>query len=264
MRPNLRVRLWNNASLIFLAAGLFVAGRAEATTTQPIQVTCPVCATKIDASVILSTNTFGGQDADLLSRARGAQPLLIQPIVCTASHLFWSEDRRSFIPAGKLREGETLRTAAGTAARLVKSTARTVPVPVYNLEIEFEHIYYVTGDGVLVHNMCAEAADDETAPNGFRKGGMFGATERQVLKSAPKSWKKVRARGNGWKLLDGNNIERIRFMRPDPQGKYFHEKTGYWRLQNAAGDYLDEFGNVVPITDPNFSIKTHIPYSGSR
>jgi RHS repeat-associated protein len=99
---------------------------------------------------------------------------------------------------------------------------------------------------------------------GLRKAGLLGATERQMLKATPSSWKKVPAEGNGWKLVDENGVERIRFMRPNPNGSFAHQKSGYWRMQNAAGQYLDEFGNVVPMTDPNFNIKTHIPYSGVR
>ncbi len=101
--------------------------------------------------------------------------------------------------------------------------------------------------------------------SGIIAGSFFGKTQQQILKAAPKTWKKLPSdRGNGWKLVDENGIERVRFMRPvkdvDPQ--WTRMKSGYWRRQNANGADLDEAGRVVPRTDPYFEEKTHITYSG--
>jgi len=111
--------------------------------------------------------------------------------------------------------------------------------------------------------------------SGVITGNFFGKTEKQILRNAPKEWKRVPTEidgvpTNGWKLLDENNVERIRFMRPDPNSTqpWVHNQTGYWRRTvpnpKARGgvDYLDEYGDVVPRSDPNFEFKTHIPYSG--
>ena len=100
--------------------------------------------------------------------------------------------------------------------------------------------------------------------NGKPKGGLFGKNPGQILENKPKNWTKQPARGNGWVLVDENGNERIRFMRPDKNGKFHHNETGYWRLNNENGDFLDEFGNIVPVTDPDFHIKTHIPFTGVR
>lgn len=75
------------------------------------------------------------------------------PIGCTANHPFWSEDRQAFVPAGQLRVGETLRTV-DAVTRVVGLMPRGKPERVYNLEVNLEHVYYVSTAGVLVHNAC--------------------------------------------------------------------------------------------------------------
>jgi uncharacterized protein (DUF2225 family) len=76
----------------FFLAILFAAEKAWPTTTAPITVKCPVCGEKIDAKEVMSTNSFGGMDTDLLHRARGTQPLLIFPLVCTLCYYAGFQD----------------------------------------------------------------------------------------------------------------------------------------------------------------------------
>ena len=69
--------------------------------------------------------------------------------------------------------------------------------------------------------------------------------------------------GKGWKWLDENGVERLRFQRPQKGfTKWTREKNGYFRWMDEAGEHLDEAGKVVPKTDPDFLLKTHIPYNG--
>jgi len=76
---------------------------------------------------------------------------LAESIGATANHPFWSEDRQEFVRADELEIGERVRTLHGTA-RLVGAVPRAGMEPVYNLEVQTEHVYHVTGAGVLVHN----------------------------------------------------------------------------------------------------------------
>ena len=117
------------------------------------------------------------------------------------------------------------------------------------------HSYFVGEGQVWVHNSC-----------GRLFGSFNGMSTKYVLKNIPKGWKKVPADGNGWKLVDENGIERIRFMRPskEPIPKWERMKQGYWRRQNENGDFLDVDGNVVKRSDENFNEKTHIPYTGNE
>ncbi len=62
----------------------------------------------------------------------------------------WS-DRQDFITAGDLYPGETLRILAGTT-HVTNITPRASPEAVYNLEVNLDHVYHVTRDGMLVHN----------------------------------------------------------------------------------------------------------------
>jgi hypothetical protein len=76
---------------------------------------------------------------------------LDEPIGCTPNHPFWSEDRQDFVPAAELQLGERLRHRDGTS-RVTAATPRAGKHRVYNLEVHGEHVYRVSGSGVLVHN----------------------------------------------------------------------------------------------------------------
>ena len=130
-----------------------------------------------------------------------------------------------------------------------------------------------TIDGELAQNLEMRAkqvlsgAKEAEELSGVITGSFFGKTEQQILKHAPKEWKKLPTdRGNGWKLVDENGVERVRFMRPSKENvpKFDRMKDGYWRRQDANKNYLDEYGNIVRESDPQFQDKTHIWYSGVK
>jgi hypothetical protein len=78
-----------------------------------------------------------------------------EPIGCTATHPFWSVDRKEWVAAGELRRGERLLSESAEVVRVVSVTpCRGPPAVVYNLEVDAEHAYRVGEDGVLVHNTC--------------------------------------------------------------------------------------------------------------
>ena len=77
-----------------------------------------------------------------------------QTIGVTAVHPFWSVTRDDFVPAGELVLGEEVVTIDGQIWRLTSITPRAGPETVYNFEVAREHVYYVTSDGLLVHNAC--------------------------------------------------------------------------------------------------------------
>lgn len=70
------------ALLLLVLAWSLVPAPAPATTTNRVEVTCPVCTASFTAPQLMSTNSFGGQDTDFMVRARGAQPLLLAPVTC--------------------------------------------------------------------------------------------------------------------------------------------------------------------------------------
>jgi len=106
----------------------------------------------------LVTGTFSHHSGEVLDITVDG---LTEPIGCTGAHPFWSEDRQDFIPARELVPGETLRTESGTFRQITRITPRRgPPVPVFNLEVDAEHVYYVSVDGVLVHNACPKPGED--------------------------------------------------------------------------------------------------------
>ena len=98
------------------------------------------------------TATFKHEpDGELVTVTIGADE-----IGCTASHPFWSEDRQDFVEAGRLRQGERIRTRLEQVAAVVAVKPRPPTDWVYNLEVQGEHVYEVGPSGVLVHNGCAQ------------------------------------------------------------------------------------------------------------
>ena len=73
----------------------------------------------------------------------------------TENHPFYVEDK-GWRAAAELEKGDVLRTQDGEADVVedVQIEQLDEAAKVYNLEIEGSHTYYVSADGVLVHNQC--------------------------------------------------------------------------------------------------------------
>ncbi|MFN7803178.1 MAG: polymorphic toxin-type HINT domain-containing protein, partial [Planctomycetaceae bacterium] len=122
---------------------LGAVGPAEVLAIEP----CPPLASGPGRTV---TGTFAHSAGDVLDLEIEG---LDTPLGCTANHPFWSADRQDFVPAGSLTIGEHLRTESGTLRQVTRITPRRgPPVAVFNLEVDAEHVYYVSTAGVLVHN----------------------------------------------------------------------------------------------------------------
>jgi hypothetical protein len=76
-----------------------------------------------------------------------------ETIGVTANHLYWSEDRTAFVPAGELRGGVAVNISGGTAYVASVEPDPGVKGYLYNLETT-EHVYRVGSLGTLVHNKC--------------------------------------------------------------------------------------------------------------
>ncbi len=74
-----------------------------------------------------------------------------QPIGTTGNHPFWSETKQEFVRADELSAGEEVLTNNGVAF-VASLSPRGPPEPVFNLEVQLEHVYRVGDAGVLVHN----------------------------------------------------------------------------------------------------------------
>lgn len=156
----------------------------------------------------------------------------------TNNHRFYSVDRNDFVEVGLMREGETVKVEGGVS-RITKIDSRFARPGemLYNLETHNEHVFQVTTVGVLVHNNCVTGSIRGKTPNKIA---------RDILDRQP-NWKKVAVdNGHGWKILDENAVERMRYMFPQRNGKFPHERAGYFVRQNANGDFLDIDGSIIP------------------
>jgi rubredoxin len=87
-----------------LAALALAPAAALGTTTEEVDATCPVCGAEFKAFVILSTNTFGGQDRDFFSRARGEQPVEIVIWTCPSCSFSGFKDDFEKAVSGDLKK----------------------------------------------------------------------------------------------------------------------------------------------------------------
>jgi len=130
----------------------------------------------------LVTGTFSHQSGEVFDITVDG---LTEPIGSTGAHPFWSEDRQAFISARDLRLGETLRTESGTLRQITRITPRRgPPVPVFNLEVDAEHVYYVSVDGVLVHNAYDASCIRRKARELYERvyPSLFETAERESLR----------------------------------------------------------------------------------
>jgi hypothetical protein len=113
-----------------------------------LQATEP-CPSDILGEGRLVTGTFEHSSGEVLNLFISDEAT---PIGSTANHPFWSEDRQDFVQAGSLEPGEHLRLADGHTTTLERIEPIAEQLPVYNLEVDGEHVYFVGESGVLVHN----------------------------------------------------------------------------------------------------------------
>jgi hypothetical protein len=121
-----------------------IDGNAELLSIAP----CPEISTRPSRTARVVTGTFKHQSARVIDLYVEG---LSEPIGTTGNHPFWSEDRQQFVRANDLLSGERLRTFDGTP-RVTRLVPRMENAPVYNLEIQTEHVYHVCRTGLLVHN----------------------------------------------------------------------------------------------------------------
>lgn len=84
-------------------------------------------------------------------------------IKTTEEHPFRVENR--WVPAGHLKVGDMLMTLKGNTIKLESISYETGDFPVYNLEVENGHNYYVSAATILVHNMKCNKAKVKKTPD---------------------------------------------------------------------------------------------------
>ena len=131
-------------------AGSFIEFQVpELTSTSTAEVisveTCPELS---DGPGRLVTVTYRHESAEIIDvTVEGGET-----IGTTANHPFWCVNTQCFVEADQLEVGQQLKTIDGTAVSITSITPRGPPESVFNVEVEFEHVYFVGDGGFLVHN----------------------------------------------------------------------------------------------------------------
>jgi hypothetical protein len=114
-------------------------GWAEIASIDPVDVPAG------EGCVVHATNLRSSGDMIHLRLSDGTQ------VDGTATHRFWSVTRGDWFAARDLRVGESLRTPSGTV-RVDEARVEAVLTPVFNLEVEGAHEFFVGDAEVLAHN----------------------------------------------------------------------------------------------------------------
>ncbi|MDP2385337.1 MAG: polymorphic toxin-type HINT domain-containing protein [Bacteroidota bacterium] len=81
----------------------------------------------------------------------------------------------AWLEAGKLKEGDALFLYDKTTSSVLKISVIDTVVKVYNITVDTDHDYFVTGKKVLVHNV------DCNVPKGFSETKQFGKIHGQKV-----------------------------------------------------------------------------------
>jgi hypothetical protein len=125
--------------------------------------------------------------------------------------------------------------------------------------------FLTTGAGNTGPQATAPAARE--GANDFPRSSLRGISTKWLQRNKPNGWRQVPSdNGQGWKWLDENGVERLRFTRPNglnpSASQWSRQANGYFRWKNAAGEFLDIDGNVVSRSNLLFDELTHIMYEG--
>ncbi len=174
---------------------------------------------------------------------------LSEPIGATASHPFFSVDRKGWVAAGELRPGETLRTESGTA-KFVRAERKPGTETVYNLEVHKSHNFYVSEAKLLVHNNCGDldalfAAATQADRNGFTFAGR--ALQKHASRSGS-AWRtgartagEYNAEGemavmeiltNPGTAIKNSGAGRTQFVHPDGRGVQFNADGSFYSFMS--------------------------------
>lgn len=113
-------------------------------------------------------------------------------LVGTSGHPVWSPVEMQWRGLGEFEPGQLVQTRLGFAA-VVSVERLSDRVAVYNIEVDGEHVYEVSGLGILVHNAagfnCARYV--ELYIKKFSEGGKLTAAESRQFNKLAKELKKI-------------------------------------------------------------------------
>jgi hypothetical protein len=162
-------------------------------------------------------------------------------IDATDRHPFWVESRGTWVDAIDLEPGDVVLDSNGDPLTVTSLGISEQDLTAYNLTVAGLHTYYVGDEAVLVHNaVCPTglrgASDGLTSV--FGGGSVRGRSIADIRAGLlDDGFTQGLANNKSGYLLTNGAGEQVRIM----------SRGGGWdiRVRNAAGNYLDEFGNVA-------------------
>ncbi|MFI2030963.1 polymorphic toxin-type HINT domain-containing protein [Streptomyces buecherae] len=106
-------------------------------------------------------------------------------LIATVTHPFWVEDTDSWVDAGDLKAGMSLRTPDGTTVKVAATRHFSELQRTHDLTVSGVHTYYVVAGRapVLVHNSgpgCGSVwVDSNSVPHHFKHAEDFGVTGKE-------------------------------------------------------------------------------------
>ena len=204
---------------------------------------CPSISTG-KGRVVLTTFTHFNNDLYRLQVEN-----LEKPIEVTGLHRIYSATRHDWVRTRNLHVGEKLQTYSGVRS-VTGLVGEQGSKRVYNIEVEDDHTYFVSGVHVLVHNACGDAAS--TLPQ--MKG--MGADERaQTLSDGGFTQTKVSnsaGKNETWDHADGSQV-RVHPYGNEAAGPYKSGNNAHLHKQDSSGNQLNDRGAASTNKD-----ETHI------
>lgn len=158
----------------------------------------------------------------------------------TPGHLFWSENRQAWVPAGTFQPGELLRNRQGLPVPVEwLSPIRFEFCELYNIEVEELHTYFVGGSshgGIWAHNglgtVCRVPRAAVAKENGMRvvtarQAGIVKSPDHHIFPQQFRDWFAARGVNIDRYLvrLDQSIHEAIHYKLPGETG------GGFWNNQ---------------------------------
>jgi RHS repeat-associated protein len=170
-------------------------------------------------------------------------------VTATETHPFWSVTREAWVQAGDLREGELLRTSAGTYVQLSAVKKYEGSDRTYDLTVDDLHTYYVgAGDtSLLVHN--CDITGIRNAPMNYNPvtKGQIKQQQAYDYQRAETGLYEFEVRGGGAKIwadgIDGNTLVDTKFHHGGSSSPYTGTAPPF--LSADLLDEMERYGKVI-------------------
>ncbi len=116
-----------------------------------------------------------------------------QPLEVTSTHPLYSVTRNTWIQAGHLTIGETLRTAAGSQGVAAIERDARGPTRVHNIEVGASHRYYVGAAQILAHNCNPIGYAAGEGASAFTPDRLQHASHHLIKEGLLPNWSKATA-----------------------------------------------------------------------